>query len=121
MTTYTITTKTDIQSTVTPTLNVETNIFNYTAQAADYVFEGYIDFINMASGDTTVVTEYISVDGTNLHIYQQNTLTNAQTQPVARFHGKLFELNMLYRVTIKQTGGTARAYPYSGILQVFNA
>lgn len=121
MTTYTITTKTDAQSSVTPTLNVETNVFNITAQAADYIFEGYIDLGNMIAGDTTIITEYISVDGSNLHIYQQTTFSGVQNTPVLRFHGKLLELNMLYRVTIKQTAGTGRAYPYASVLQVFSS
>lgn len=120
MTTYTITTKTDAQTSISPTLNVETNVVNFIAQSADYVPEVYLDLANMTTGDTTVVTEYISVDGTNLRIYWQWTFTNAQTMPLLRFHGKLLELGMLYRITVKQTAGTARTYPYSSILQVFN-
>ena len=123
MTTYTITTKTDTlnASPTAVTLNAETTIFGVTAQAADYVFEGYISLRNMVAGDTTIVTEYISVDGTNYDIYWQVTYSGAQTTPALRFHGKLFELNMLYKVTVKQTAGTGRAYPNSSVLQVFSA
>lgn len=125
MTTYTITTKTDTLN-ATPaavTLNSETNIFNIVAQAADYILEGYISLQNMttAAGDVTVVTEYIAVDGTNFEIFNQTTFTGTQTAPVLRFHGKLMELNTLYKVTVKQTAGTARSYPNSSVLQVFNA
>ena len=122
MTNYTITSKTDTQSTLSAvTINTTYNIINLTAQTADYIPEVYLDLSNMASGDTTIVSEYISVDGTNLKLYYQYTFTNAQTLPVQRFHGKLLELNMLYRVTLQQTAGTGRAYPYSSVVQVFSA
>jgi len=122
MTNYLITTKTDAQSSVGPvTIGVETNVVSYTAQASDYIPELYLSLQNITTGDTVVVTEYLSVDGTNYEIYYQNTFTGAQTFNTLRFHGKLLELNMLYKVTVKQTGGTGRAYPYASILQIFNS
>ena len=122
MTIYAITTKTDTQSSVGPVvINVETNVVNLAAQAADYIPETYIDLSNLAGGDTTIVTEYIGVDGSNLRVYYQQTFTDVQSSPIVRFHGKMMELNMLYRITVKQTAGTGRAYPYSSVLQVFNA
>ena len=120
MTTYTITTKTDTLSSVSPTLNVETNVWSIAAQAADYILEGYISLQNMVSGDTTVITEYVAIDGTNFEVYSQTTFSGAQAQSALRFHGKLFELNTLYKVTVKQTAGTARAYPFSTVLQIFS-
>lgn len=122
MTSYTITTKTDAQSSIGPvTIGTETSIVTITAQTADYIPEVYLSLQNMTVTDTTIVTEYLAVDGSNYEIYYQNTFTGVQASPTLRFHGKLIELNMLYKVTVKQTAGTGRAYPYSSILQVFNA
>jgi hypothetical protein len=122
MTTYLIATKTDTQSSIgAVTIGVETTVVSYAAQAADYIPEVYLSLQNMVSGDTTVVTEYIAVDGTNFEIFYQNIFTGAQTAPILRFHGKLIELNALYKITVKQTAGTGRSYPYTSILQVFNA
>lgn len=122
MTTYLIATKTDAQSSIGPvTLSTVYSVLTVTAQAADYIPEVYLSLQNMQTGDTTVVTEYLGIDGTNYEIYYQNTYTGAQTNSAVRFHGKLIELNMLYKVTIEQTGGTGRAYPYASILQIFNS
>lgn len=122
MTTYLITSKTDTQSSIGPvTLNTVYSVITVTAQAADYIPEVYLDLSAMQSADVTVVTEYLAVDGTNYQIYYQNTYSGVQTFPALRFHGKLIELNMLYKVTIKQTAGTGRSYPYASILQIFNA
>jgi hypothetical protein len=122
MTTYSITGKTDNQSSIGPvTINVETTVISIAAQAADYVPEVYLSLQNMTTGDATTVTEYISVDGANYEIYQQFPYSGAQTQSVLRFHGKLLELNMLYKLTVKQTAGTGRAYPFTSVVQVFNA
>jgi hypothetical protein len=122
MTSYSITTKTDTKTVLAAvTIGVETTVIDVPAQAADYIIESYIDLTNMAGGDTTNVTEYVGVDGSNLRVYQQVTYSGAQTAPILRFHGKLFEKDLLYRITIKQTAGTGRAYPYASVLQVFNA
>ncbi len=122
MTNYLISTKTDTQSSIgAVTIGVETNVVSYTAQAADYIPEVYLSLQNVTTGDTVVVTEYVSVDGSNYEIYYQNTFTNTQTYNALRFHGKLLELNMLYKITVNQTAGTGRVYPYTSILQVFNS
>lgn len=122
MTTYTITTKTDTKgNTGALSIGVETAVFDLTAQSADYLFEGYIDLNPMQAGDTTVVTEYISADGTNLRVYNQATFSGVQSAPLIRFHGKLLEKDMLYRVTLNQTAGVGRDYYYASVLQVFNA
>lgn len=122
MTTYQITTKTDTQSAVGPVvIGVETSVITITAQAADYIPEVYLDLSPMMLGDTTVVTEYLAIDGTNYQIYFQNTYSGVQTIPALRFHGKLIELNMLYKITIKQTAGTGRTYPFASVVQIFSA
>lgn len=96
---------------VTPSaLDTETNVVDIAAQAEIYMIEGYIDLVNLASGDTELVAEYISGDGTNLRKYAENSYSGAQSTPILRFHTKTTKGP--YRVTIKQTGGTLRTVPY---------
>ena len=72
----------------------------------------------MASGDAVVIKTYIAVDGTNQRQVDQITLTGAQTIPVVRIPSCTVAYNGKFRVTITQTSGTLRAYPYSFIVQI---
>jgi hypothetical protein len=102
-------------------LNTETIVIEITGQANDYMIEGYIDLSALASGDVLVVTEYIKVDGTNYGIYAQETYGGVQAEPVIRFHAKVLVTTggrtNDYKVTIKQTAGTLRSFPYSFLLE----
>ena len=75
-----------------------------------YIIEGYIDLSAMQDGDSVNIVEYINVDGTNLRTYAKSTFTNAQDEPIIRFHSKL--LKNAYRVEITQTAGDPRSFPY---------
>jgi hypothetical protein len=120
--TISITSIADTVGTITPVgLNVETDLVSYAAQADHYIVEGYVDLANMAGGDTTIITEYIAIDGTNFRIYWQSTQSGVQANPAVRFHGKLFPAATLYKVTVKQTAGTARGYYEAFQLQVMSA
>jgi hypothetical protein len=72
----------------------------------------------MASGDAVVIKTYIAVDGTNQKQVDQITLTDAQTIPVVRIPSCTVAYNGKFRVTITQTSGTIRSYPYSFIIQI---
>jgi hypothetical protein len=72
----------------------------------------------MASGDAVVIKTYIAVDGTNQRQVDQITLTGVQTIPVVRVPSCTVAYNGKFRVTITQTSGTLRAYPYSFIVQI---
>jgi hypothetical protein len=72
----------------------------------------------MASGDAVVIKTYIAVDGANQKQVDQITLTGAQTIPVVRIPSCTVAYNGKFRVTITQTSGTIRSYPYSFIVQI---
>jgi len=114
-----IASKNEYTSSVTPSaLNTETTIVEFANVGNTYITEGYIDLGNMASGDAVIVTEYIAVDGVNYRIFQQVTFQNAQLQPIIRFHAKTFTSNMKHKVTINQTAGTLRSFPYSFVQEI---
>jgi hypothetical protein len=111
--------KTEYVGTVTPSaLNVETVVVDIGAQADTYIVEGWLDLSAMGSGDTVVVCEYVAVDGVNLRRYACVTYSGVQSDPIVRFHSKQLLYNMLYRVTINQTAGTPRSFPYSFLIEV---
>jgi len=45
-------------------------------------------------------------------------LSGAQPAPVFRFHAKMLYKNMKYKVTVNQTAGTIRSFPYAFVVQV---
>ena len=111
--------KTRYSGTVTPTdLNVETTVVEIGAQADDYLVEGYIDLSQLAAGDEVVVKEYIAVDGVNYREFCTVTYSGPVPEPVIRFHTKTLLYNMKYKVTIMQTKGILRSFPYGFILEV---
>jgi hypothetical protein len=111
--------KNRLQGSVTPSaLNTETNIINLSDQTDDYIVEGQISLQNLASGDTVVIRTYIAVDGTNQVKVDEATFSGAQTIPVVRIPATTVAYNGKFRVTITQTAGTLRAFPYTFIVQV---
>jgi hypothetical protein len=76
--------------------------------------EGYLSLRNLASGDTVVLREYIAVDGVNYDLFIPPMQYNGPVDaPAIRFHMKLLTYNMKYKVTITQTSGTIRSFPYA--------
>jgi len=118
--------KADTKGTVTPSgLNVETTVYAPGVQGDDAIVEGEVSLQNLAAADTVVVTEYMSVDGTNFEILNQQTFSGVQAEPAIRLVTKLIGPKtggtgggQVYKVTVKQTAGTARAYPFWFVLQV---
>jgi hypothetical protein len=117
-----IVSKTEYAGTVTPSaLNVETVVVDIPAQADTYIVEGWLDLSAMASGDVVVVCEYVAVDGVNLRRYACITYSGVQSDPVIRFHSKQLLGGMLYRVTVRQTAGVLRSFPYGFLLEVLGS
>jgi hypothetical protein len=111
--------KTRYTGSVTPSaLNTETTVVEITAQSDDYIVEGFIDLGALASGDAVVIKEYIAVDGTNYRLFSQVTYNGPVSEPIIRFHSKQLTYNMKYKVTITQTSGTLRSFPYGFLLEV---
>ena len=114
-----IRTKTRLQSSVTPSaLNTETDIVNLENQTDDYILEGQVSLQNLASGDTVIIRTYIAVDGTNQQKADELTFSGAQGIPVARIPAVTLAYNAKFRLTVTQTAGTLRAYPYTVIYQI---
>ncbi len=111
--------KTRYQGSVTPSaLNTETDIINLANQTDDYIIEGQIDLGNMASGDKVIIRTYIAVDGTNQRKSDEMIFKDAQDIPVVRILAHTLLYNAKFRVTITQTAGTLRSFPYSFLLEL---
>jgi hypothetical protein len=67
----------------------------------------------MAAGDKVVIRTYIAVDGTNQVKSDELTFSDAQSIPVVRIPAHTLLYNNKFRVTVTQTSGTLRAFPYS--------
>lgn len=114
-----IASKTAYSGTVTPSnLNIETTVVEIPGEADDYIVEGYIDLSQLVTGDEVVVREYIAVDGVNYQKFLEVTFSGVQVEPVVRFHAKTLLSSMKYKVTITQTTGTIRSFPYGFIKEV---
>jgi hypothetical protein len=101
------------EGTITPpSLNTEVVVVEVGPENDDYIMEGYIDLSALASGDVVVLAEYIAVDGVNYRPFLNPTLQGPLSESVIRFHSKTILYNMKYKVTIKQTAGTIRSFPY---------
>jgi hypothetical protein len=114
-----IASKTRYSGTVSPpALNTETTVVEVGAQSDDYIVEGWIDLGALQSGDTVVIKVYVAVDGVNYRTYVTVSYAGPVSDPIIRFHGVQLLYNMMFKVTITQTSGTLRSFPYGFILEV---
>jgi hypothetical protein len=104
---------------VTPTaLNTETDIVNLPDQYDDYIVEGMVSLRNMAAGDAVTLRIYVAVDGTTQDKVDEASFTGPQFIPVVRIPATTVPYNGKFRVTVTQTAGTLRSFPYTFIVQV---
>ena len=87
-------------------------------QPDDYIVEGYIDLSPMQTGDAVEIREYIAVDGVNYRLYARVIYNDVPTEPIVRLHAKTFPQPVNYKVTVIQTKGTPRTFPYAFLLEV---
>ena len=114
-----IASKTEYTGTVSPSaLNTETTVIEITAQSDTYIVEGWIDLSQLQSGDTVVINIYVAVDGTNYRTYATVTYSGSVSNPIIRIHSMQLCKNMKFKVTITQTSGTLRSFPYGFVLEV---
>lgn len=75
----------------------------------------YVDLENMAGGDTVVLREKVDVDNDGVfEQFQSVTYSDAQTSPVISQSANLLsDATVPVRVTLEQTGGVNRDYPYA--------
>ncbi len=71
-----------------------------------------IDLSNMAAGDTTVIKKYAMIDGTNYRLIQSTTYSGAQTLTGIIVSGNEGGVTGV-KITLTQTAGTNRAYPWT--------
>jgi hypothetical protein len=73
--------------------------------------EGYIDLSNMASGDTIVIREYMKIKSDGGYVkYAEETYSGAQTLPLLHILTKPGRYGI--KITLQQTAGTYRNFPY---------
>jgi len=72
----------------------------------------------MASGDTVVIRTYIAVDGTNQVKSDELTFSGSQAIPAVRIPAHTLLYNNKFKVTVTQTAGTLRSFPYSFLLEL---
>jgi hypothetical protein len=107
------------KGTVTPTeLNSETTVIDLPNQADDFILEGQISLQNMQSGDTVILKFYIAVDGENQVLSDNVMFMGAQAIPVVRIPSITLAYDSKPKLTLTQTTGVPRSYPYSIIIQV---
>jgi hypothetical protein len=112
--------KQGIRGTATvPSLNAETTVVEVTAQSDDYIVEGYIDVSQLQTGDALEIREYVAVDGANYQLFLRTTLSGSVSEPVIHFRAKTLLFLMKYKVTVVQTAGTPRSFPYGFIVMVY--
>jgi len=117
-----IASKTEYTGTASPTgLNVETTIIEIGAQNDTYIVEGWIDLGALASGDAVTIKVYVAVDGANYRTYATVSYSGPVSDPIVRIHSMQLCKSMKFKVTITQTSGTPRSFPYGFILEVMGA
>jgi len=57
-------------------------------------------------------------DGPNYRTFATVPSSGPVPDPIVRFHSKQLTYNMKYKVTVTQSSGTLRSFPYGFILEV---
>jgi hypothetical protein len=105
---------------VTPSaLNTETNLISVPAQPDIYLFEAYVDIGNLASGETALVRLYLRVDGSTERLYDEVSVSGDYPQKVVHITAMNLRANAQARLAVVQTAGTLRAFPYWGVVMVY--
>jgi hypothetical protein len=97
--------------TQTATINTEHVLVDDTTHEG-HVFDGKIHLNNMASGDSTTITLYEkALSGSTLSITYQATFVGGQSPQVLQILP--LTLAKEWKLTLKQTAGTGRAYDWT--------
>jgi len=99
-------------------LNTEYDVINLPVQDDDFILEGFLDLSQIADGDTVVIRIYVAVDGQNRKEMDRMTIYGPIDPPIVRFPAHTFAYDMQPRVTITQTAGIGRQFPYCFLLQL---
>ena len=101
-----------------PAIGEEVTVIEVPGAEDDYIVEGYIDLGDLSSGDAVEVREYVAVDGANYRVFLKHTFTGPVAEPVLRLHAKTLLSSAKYKVSITQTSGTLRSFPYAFVVEV---
>ena len=94
--------------TQTAVISTEHTIFSTTVNRR---YEAYIDLANMAGGDTTELRAYAKIkSGGSFRQFDITTYSGAQTSPLIYIAPLPSDIE--YKITLKQTAGTGRAYDW---------
>lgn len=96
----------------TATISTEHTLNGTSPETTDGIYQLVIDTANMAAGDTTEIRikEKARTGDTQRQIFV-STLSGAQSDPL--WVSPTFVLMNGWDMTLKQTAGTGRAYPWS--------
>ena len=95
-------------------LNVEVEVVSMSAESEWYYVEGWLNLSQMQSGDVIEITEYVTIETEG--IYYKASYSDQQEQPILHFPTK--KLKGSYKLTLKQTAGTLRKFPFQFIKMV---
>ena len=99
-----------IRSSTTAT-GAEQTIYENTS-TRPFIFKNMdISLVNMAAGDTTIIKKYKMINGTTYRLVEQTTYTDAQTLTGITVSGNEGAVTGI-KITLQQTAGTNRAYPW---------
>ena len=77
----------------------------------EFNLDGYIDLSNMASGDTVVIRQYMKIASAGNPVkYAEETYSGAQSIPLLHVITKPARYEL--KVTLQQTAGTYKSFPY---------
>jgi len=111
--------KEEYSGTATPSaLNAETDLINLGTYEGPIMLEGYVDLRNMQSGDSVTLRLYVAVDGSTRSKADEVVVDSPPSVPVVRLITMTLRKEAQPRVTITQTAGTLRSFPYWFIVQV---
>jgi len=75
--------------------------------------QGYIDFTNMASGDTTTIRTYMKIKSGGSYIKQgQRVLSDAQSPANLMYIFEFPTPTYGFKITLEQSAGTNRTYDW---------
>ena len=93
-------------------LDVEYTVIEVPELNYPYHVEGFIDLSSLTDNDTIEICEYVAVDGKNQRKVYCDVYSGTQTYPILHFRPILVPKDGKYKVTIKQTAGSPKSFPY---------
>lgn len=93
-------------------IGVEYTIIEIQPQPDDYVLVGYIDAFELQAGEEIELAFYVAVDGVNQRRVFLNSYRNIQDTPVIYIKPIIVPRDGLAKLTLRQTRGTPRSFPY---------